>query len=986
MSKLVFAHLSDLHIGRSPGYAPERIGDAIASHLDGATVLYIVVSGDIAFSGKDREYTQAQDAIEGILGPIRARVARVHLVAVPGNHDCDFACAPEENKQSAFFRFAATRLGAPPVPEPRWEGFIAEGLRRGVRFHCVNTAWNSVLDDYRRPGNLSYDVSVLPPVTGDSDLAVAVLHHPLDWLDYSSREALSAWVRDHVDLVFCGHTHKFEPHSTGSPFGASVHFIQGHALWDPDSRSSGFQIIEVEEPGFEATLTEYQGSGINYKAGPPVGLGGVRNPALAAGRWQISADFLATLLDPELVIPKPRVTLDDIFVEPVLVRKAPAEAADATQRSPQEAPALEVLREPTGRKVIITGQEGAGKTALMRILFRRLHAAGLIPVILDGGDLPAVPSSAGAPKVLKKAIANAVSLQYGERAVDCFWQLPPVQRVLLVDDLRSDLASDRLWGQVSILATAASTVVGFAPCWDPLSLALSSLISGADEIERYDIKEFGYLHRDKLIERWLLASGPVPEAGDIAQRARAVNTVICGLMPSVPRTVLMVLQLLENASNAATVGSYGHIYHSLITAALAGVEGSQSEGAVDIYNTYLTRLAVAVRRNGGGPIGQEAVDCATRNYETVYGVSLVASKAIRELRTVGILARGQDGVSFRYPYAYYYFLASYCKDAIGGRDTGVGTEEAEEAEGLLSEMTEAPWKPENGVTLAFFVYFTKDRGVINRILSRARVLLNGVTPCALGPEDDAGFFSSIVSSDPPIVLSGVSPEENRREHLASLDRQGEEGGLPQGELGRAMATIAVLGRILKNFPGSLQRDIKADIVEECFALSMRCARAALGHMRLNADEIRGLLEAFVRRHRPEATEAEVAEGAGSALIAFARLVCVAFVRAAADAAGMPGLEMTYRDIRARGGLGNAGRIIDTAVRLENSLPINIQEIRDVNDALRDCRLARLALRDVVAIFLYLFRCERIFRQQLESTMNILSSPRMIANPDKRTAV
>ncbi|MCU1276573.1 MAG: 3',5'-cyclic-nucleotide phosphodiesterase [bacterium] len=70
------AHLSDLHIGRSPAH-DEEVAHAVSS-LDG--VDHVVVSGDVTERGRAVEYAR----FEALFAPL-ARAGR--LTVVPGNHD-----------------------------------------------------------------------------------------------------------------------------------------------------------------------------------------------------------------------------------------------------------------------------------------------------------------------------------------------------------------------------------------------------------------------------------------------------------------------------------------------------------------------------------------------------------------------------------------------------------------------------------------------------------------------------------------------------------------------------------------------------------------------------------------------------------------------------------------------------------------------------------------------------------------------------------
>ena len=87
-------HFSDIHIKTSNDLVMKRIEQirtACASVINPGNDVLILVSGDIAFSGKIDQYNCAYALFDNIANYLREqRNATVHYAFVPGNHDCDF--------------------------------------------------------------------------------------------------------------------------------------------------------------------------------------------------------------------------------------------------------------------------------------------------------------------------------------------------------------------------------------------------------------------------------------------------------------------------------------------------------------------------------------------------------------------------------------------------------------------------------------------------------------------------------------------------------------------------------------------------------------------------------------------------------------------------------------------------------------------------------------------------------------------------------
>ena len=86
-------HLSDLHLKPNENPALERkdlISKAFQNLSLEADISFMVISGDIASSGKEDEYFQAIEFIDSIRDHIQKYSKKeLNCLIVPGNHDCD---------------------------------------------------------------------------------------------------------------------------------------------------------------------------------------------------------------------------------------------------------------------------------------------------------------------------------------------------------------------------------------------------------------------------------------------------------------------------------------------------------------------------------------------------------------------------------------------------------------------------------------------------------------------------------------------------------------------------------------------------------------------------------------------------------------------------------------------------------------------------------------------------------------------------------
>jgi predicted MPP superfamily phosphohydrolase len=91
---LLILHLSDIHIRNGQDVVLKRgeaIGRATFKDLSLADAVTVLITGDIAFSGKTEQYRAAKKFIDQIVDTIRSeRDIPIDVLMCPGNHDCDF--------------------------------------------------------------------------------------------------------------------------------------------------------------------------------------------------------------------------------------------------------------------------------------------------------------------------------------------------------------------------------------------------------------------------------------------------------------------------------------------------------------------------------------------------------------------------------------------------------------------------------------------------------------------------------------------------------------------------------------------------------------------------------------------------------------------------------------------------------------------------------------------------------------------------------
>ena len=188
---IAVVHLSDIHL-KSPvtlnGILPRipALRAAIRQGIVGADACVVVMSGDVAFSGKTAEYEIAKEFFRSLLNGIAddSRHPPIHFVVIPGNHDCDFSKDNQARRiivdgahasgftdespveqclrvQEGFVAFcdAISSIWPPVVCVPLTHWYHRQAVTvagRRIGFQLFNSAWAS--RQHEKQGTLSFPV------------------------------------------------------------------------------------------------------------------------------------------------------------------------------------------------------------------------------------------------------------------------------------------------------------------------------------------------------------------------------------------------------------------------------------------------------------------------------------------------------------------------------------------------------------------------------------------------------------------------------------------------------------------------------------------------------------------------------------------------------------------------------------------------------------------------------------------------------------
>lgn len=1032
--KILLLHLSDIHFASKDDRVARRAGklkEAVAGSFRGADACFIAISGDIARTGDPGEYSVALYFLNELRESLMlAGINQVEIVLVPGNHDCNLRSQVDTREfvlgslnsylskpinlnganfeavisvQEDFFQFDAAARNGDPVPIAQRLYFPRQyNVTAGsVIFHCFNTAWlsrrNEVQSELYIPPEVLQGSADLHPV-----LTVAMFHHPYNWINAENCRILKDFVETNADIVLTGHEHAGEISRKQGFDGLQIDYVEAPALQDVITGSSGFQILCLDTDASEQDMKRFEWKETYYSPTRSQSWTLSHNTARPDKPFKPNPVFEKELRAVGVGIKHPRCTpphreliLRDIYIYPDLRDRDIDKAIAGEKVYSSNIPGEQIVSLIESKKrVIIYGTDDSGKTSLAKILFEDFINRDITPLMIVGEALQKIKTD----KALDALLRDAVGIQYSEVVAEQYMQLDPTKKLLIIDDFHkcqlSRAGQDRIiqdllkmYGMIVVMASDIFGIQQLARTDE------DTRVFG--EFQKCDLKEFGKFHLHRLVEKWHLlgqedSAEPEELSEDVIRSEKTISTLMGkNVLPHYPLTILTILQLMETTENPNMAnGSYGYLYEVLIKTALAGAGSSTRD--VDLQVTYLSGIAHSMFKGKARTLTEAEFLRAHEEYCDRYDISRQFSQMLAVFRRSEILVeRTRKLYQFKYPYMFYYFVAKYLQENAGTlRDE-------------LNQIADHIYNETNANILIFYVYLTKDAALIRSLTEQSKKIYEEHAPCDL--DDDIAFVNTLyTTTPPPLRLESTDFRTNRENYYRKQDQVAEASGTdereddPEGawvkydrelqdivKISIAFKTLNILGQVLRNFPGSLDRELKLEIIRECYSLGMRTLNALLAIARNNLDAVRQHIGSMIAE-RTGLSDAELANRTDKAIVWLATAAAFGTIKRISYAVGHQDLMPTYdRMLEEDGAL--ATRVIDVAIRLDYSDVVPQLALKRLRSDVSSNIFSFVVCRDLVADFMYLYRVDASDVQMLGSTWDIkIAAPALLANRSKKT--
>lgn len=521
--------------------------------------------------------------------------------------------------------------------------------------------------------------------------------------------------------------------------------------------------------------------------------------------------FNKWLSDTEIVFKhrrKEEIKLNDIFVYPDLKRVHDEQKFQATIIPSN------ILVQNTGLYLIL-GEDQSGKTSLCKRYYNDLMVSNYSPVFVNGCDVN--------KSNLKEQLKKPLKKQYNETSVDNF--LSQKRKAILIDDYDNIRLNTKYQKKfINEIKEVFDIVIFIAG--DSFQYVIPDM-DHLDNFILYEILLLSHGKRSELIEKWItIGIEEVISEEDLYKKLDITKIHIDSfvkknIVPPKPLFILSILQAIEAVDpNKIELTSYGHCYQHLIYKSLESVDIEHSE--IDKYINYLTELAFYFYVSGNDFVEIDKLIVFSANYSAKY-LALDHKKAIGNLVNCGILQLNNQKYLFKYKYIYYFYVAKYIAENVSSNDN---------VKGIFTDLLENLHIEKKANIIIFVTHHTKDPYILDEIMLCMMALFDDKIESTLKVEELA-FMQDFIDNIPQLVIEQRDIRKEREKNNKALDdyeivnneiEKDIEKLEPNSILAmvnRAFKSIEIIGQIIRNRHGSLQKTTLVDLADNAYGVGLR---------------------------------------------------------------------------------------------------------------------------------------------------------------------
>lgn len=1000
--KIGILHLTDIHLSITEKWLEDKmqkIAAAIKNDFEETSKIFIVITGDLTQSSSQKEYEKFSELLLKLISYLKVIYKNIPIenIILPGNHDCDFNLDSQARRnliqnidyesigndesviencvsvQKNFWTFYQGITNELPLSKLFYqrEDVIGDST---IVFNCFNSSWMSSINE--KPGSLFYPTKKLVDLR-KGDLNISLVHHPLNWYNPNAKDNNVIEFREFIDnnsnVVLFAHEHVDNGYSKRNTSSREeVYYRFGSALFSSDKKvnNSGFKSLVIDLISKELNEKQYEWNSGIYESKKPSSI--PLNYSSKNIDFEIKLDFqqkLNSIKIPLIFENGLKPTLSEIYVFPDL------EPISTKSKSFNDFVDSENLINLKQFKLcFLEGDNQCGKTALLNMLYLSLYKKKFYPLLLDGSDVckPDIES------ILEKAFGN----QYNDKTYEAYCQYENNSKVLLIDNIQDCHLNKKILNEVIVKLQNRFSKIIFS------SSLLNGIISSIDSEEvvvNYKIIPLGHLKRNRLIDNYHRINNKYDfciQEQSLLDKVKysfdQVQSVLGNkLMPSHPVFILTIIQTLQEAK-PMDLGqtSYGYCYQSLITNAL--LQSAKVGGDLDTYMNFLTEFAFSLYETGNDSFSEIEFKDFYSIYSNKYIVPPFEEIKLKLLKS-SILIVDESYFKFTYEYINYYLAArkiSQLNNCEYGKD-------------IIKKLCRNLHDKKQANILVFVAHHSKSECLIEEATLSSMTPFEGHNPVTL--EKDDPYFNLIQSiikdfcND--VIDESRKPSEERKIALEKRDRldrlvdaeenNDDDSDIMQSEeikaLHQAIRALEIVGQIVKNGKGSIDKIQLAQMIEELYYTGFRLV-SYFGDLSNDARDI--TIKHILKNIEEGEAKTKIVEKVNGYFQARALDFCLNVFSKVIYSVGCKDLRPIYDEVSKKIN-SPASKLVTFGIKLYYS-KLSTEELKRLTDDFKSNPVAFEILKSNVKYYVYNNQIEFKDRQIIESQLHVKFTPKALA--------
>lgn len=999
-SRALLIQISDIHF-EGPGDAVvnrhAEIAAAVQPLLPLATRVILIITGDIAQSGKKTEYEVAKKFICTVASDIESRHGQApEIITVPGNHDADFDStrarvrtlvlkqlkaeaasniepADVEECVSVFEAYQAfandIETGTAVTYSPIWRTFpVSVGL--GVlEIHCVNNAWSC--EKRTEPGSLGFPTKIhhgCAVATGA--VRILLMHHPAHWIAARQYREFRRFTRECAEICFTGHEHEANAGANLDKETGLTLYIEGGVLQDRGNPNiSGFSasLIDFDANTIETTEFNWNGSVYSPRATPFT-----QHLPRKVNVVNLTQDWLNFITDLGSNVShqaRERIDLADLYVYPELEQEDDDEESQIIVSGSELSQELAIATE----SVLIKGDQSSGKTALLKRLYADALEVDIYPIYINGARI-----KSSSEREIQRLIERCVTEQYAGDSATEILQAKPEKRILLLDNLDRCGFPDRYMSNVlehldkqflKIIATVDSA-------FDLKEALLTTDLNSLRAFVQLRVLEFGFRLRLELVSKWFGLDGKKQRpAQEVELADKLISRVVGrGLVPSFPIYVLILLQSIEvGRAGELENSALGHYYEYMILQAL---EPRVRQDHVHEILNYCSQLAWFLYSFKKERISEQELRRFHGAFETKFDLEIKFEDRKRMLLETNLFLELNEGIGFRYPYSYFFFLGRYLAKNLANEETLT----------FIRRCCANLHVRENGNAMLFLAHHSNDPFVFDALREAVDSRFAEIAPLQF--QQDTEALDRMVDMAPVLVFNEAARKDGR-EKAQVEDHQIEQsfddaanGGFDSentptekqevlkllAEVNGLIKGIELLGMALKANFGSIDTHVKQQLIDSLFKGGLRGLRVFVEAFSDVPEHILAELSVVI----DDASTTNPADRERAVKVRIFHVIgrfSFWFIRRIGSAVGSKSMAPAITRYVANNDT-IANQLVGMSSTLETPGRIPFQELRSLNERVSKAAFAQSVLRLIVFTRIHMYKTAEAEKQQVFQELNI----------------